>query len=797
MTDHQPAISGRPATGYVGAALPRREDGRLLRGHGRYVDDLEIPGVLEIAFLRSTQPHARIVGIDTSRARALPGVIAVYTGADVVGRVKPLVNAEELRIPPGIQALLDPVVRIHPMPPLATTEVTYVGQPVAMVVADSRYLAEDGLELIDVSYDPLPAVIDPVEALAADAPRVLMDFEDNIGVHVRHGVGDVDDAFAKAAVVIDETFASQRYVPSPIEPRGLAARVDPYDGHLLIWSNTQTPHRMRDHVANSLDRSVDSVRVIAVDVGGGFGQKGILVVEELLVPFAATDLGRPVRWMEDRNENLVAGTHAREQAHRIQLAADSEGRLLAVRDRAVTNLGTRNMVGLVVPYNALCHLIGPYRVPNVDIEAIGVITNTMFTSPYRGAGRPEAAFAMERAIDRLASKLGLDPADVRERNLVRPEDMPYRTGMLDRRGLPQEFDSGDYPAMLAKARDAIDLPALRERQRALRAEGRYLGVGFAMYLEMTGLGPFEGAAISVRNSGRVQVATGAPSQGQGHATTFAQIAADALGVPIESIDVVGGDTSTIPYGVGTIASRALVTAGNAIHQAGRLLRERILDNAANVLKVERTDLELVDGVIRQKNASTRMTLAELLLALPKAPGGTGSDGLSETSYFQPPNYATSSGLHAVVVEVDPATGRVDLQDYVVVHEAGRIVNPLVAHGQVIGGTVQGIGGALLEHLQYDPTGQPTTSTFMDYLLPTVESVPEIRLFEMECPSPTNALGVKGLGEGGAIGPPAAIANAVEDALSPYEIVIRSCPLTPNRIRSLLRDRHNPLEEVSR
>ena len=699
-----------------------------------------------------------------------------------------MANSEELRIPPGIQIEMDPVVKIQPMPALALDEVNYVGQPVAMVVAESRYLAEDALEQIVVQYELLPAVFDAEEALLDGAPEVLLGCGDNIGVHVRHGVGDVNAALADAAVVIEETFSSHRYVPSPIETRAIAASKDIYTGSLMVWSNTQTPHRMRDHIAESIGLSVDDVRVVSVDVGGGFGQKGILVVEELLIPFAAHDLGRAVRWTEDRNENLVAGTHAREQINHITIAADGDGQLLAVRDRAITNLGSRNMVGLVVPYNSLCHLIGPYRVPNVDIEATGVITNTMFTSPYRGAGRPEATFAMERAMDRLALKMGLDPADLRERNLIKPTEMPYRTGMLDRRGLPQEFDSGDYPEMLVRARKMIDLPAVRARQIEARTQGRFIGVGFAVYFEMTGLGPFEGAKVSVQNSGRIQIATGAPSQGQGHSTTFAQIAGDALGVRFQDIDLVGGDTGTIPFGVGTIASRALVTAGNAVHQASEIVKAKILDAASTILEVDPADLVLEDGKVHVRgNPASTMTLRELMMKIPKTSGGSGRDGLTEISYFQPPNYATASGLHAVVVEVESATGKVTILDYAIVHEAGRIVNPVIADAQITGGTAQGIGGAMFEHMQYDESGQPITSTFMDYLLPTVDSVPDIKLDEVVCPSPTNVLGVKGLGEGGAVGPPAALANAVEDALSPFGVTIRSCPLSPSRIRDLIRN----------
>lgn len=778
---------GAIGEGILGRSVPRVEDDRLLRGAGRFVDDLHLPGALEVAFLRSPVAHARLVRVDTAPALEMPGVVAVYDGAGVADRVEPLLNSEELRVPEGIRTHIDPVVRIQPSPLLARDEVNYVGQPVAMVVAESRYLAEDALERIDVEYDVLPAVLDPEAALAEDAPLVLGGAEDNVGVHIEHGTGDVDQAFRDAAVVVAETFESQRYVASPMECRGLVAAHDPFDEKLTVWSNTQTPHRVRNHLASSLGLDPESVRVVSVDVGGGFGQKGILVVEELLVPLAAHDLGRPVRWLEDRNENLMAGTHAREQVHHIEVAADEEGRVLGVRDRMVVNLGCRNMVGLVVPYNALCHLIGPYKVPHVQVTSTGALTNTMCTAPYRGAGRPETVFAMERAMDRVAAELGLDPWEVRRRNVVQPEEMPYRTGILDRRGLPQEYDSGDYPEMLDRIKKLVDLDAFRRRQEDARAEGRYLGIGFAMYLEATGLGPFEGAKVTVLPSGRVRIHTGAPSQGQGHRTTFAQIAAQELGVPLEDVELVAGDTRDIPFGVGTIASRALVTAGNAIHQAAGLVKERILASAADLMEIDVRDLDLVDGEVRARGVPGHsMKLADIVRALPMTPGGNGRDSLSETSYFQPPNYATASGLHAVVVEVDPETGRIEIEDYVVVHEAGRIVNPLVADAQIVGGVAQGLGGALFEHLQYDASGQPVTTTFMDYLLPTSSSVPDVRLDEVVCPSPTNALGVKGLGEGGAVGPPAALANAVEDALSPFGVVVRSCPLTPSRVRDLVR-----------
>lgn len=776
--------------GSFGSSHARIEDDRLLRGEGRFLDDLQIPGALHAAFVRSDLPHAKIKSIDVTAALASPGVVAVYTGADIAGRVEPLLNTEELRVPPGI-ATLDPIVKLHPVPLLAIDEVRFVGQPIAVVIAESRYLAEDGAEEVEVDFEELESVVDPHEALREGAPLAILGEEDNVGIQVRHGKGDVDGALGAAHAVVTERFSSQRYVAASIETRGIAVQPDPFSGKLVVWSTTQTPHRLRDHIATGIGRAANDVRVVSVDVGGGFGPKGILVVEELLIPFIADDLNRAVRWTEDRRESLVAGLHAREQTHDITLAADADGRLVAVRDRIVVNFGAANFVGLVVPYNALCHLVGPYKIDNVDIEAVGAVTNTAFTAPYRGAGRPEAAFAMERAIDRLARKLDMDPVELRRRNLIQADEMPFKTGLLDRRGLPQEYDSGNYPEMLDRAVELIDLDGVRARQVAARAEGRFIGVGFSIYLEMSGLGPFEGATAALQPSGRVHIYTGAPSQGQGHKTVFAQVAADALGVEVERIDLIAGDTALIPYGVGTIASRGMVTAGNAIHQAATNLGQRIREVAANMLEASPDDLVIEgDRVAVTGTPSASVGFGELMRAVPMTGVAGGDDGLQETSYFQPPNYATASGLHAAVVEVDVTTGEVSILDYAVVHEAGRIVNPVIADAQVVGGVVQGIGGALLEHLQYDPDGQPLTTTLMDYLLPTSSTVPNIKLAEVVCPSPTNALGVKGLGEGGAVGPPGALANAVEDALSPFGVVVHQCPLTPSRIRDLLRTATN-------
>ncbi|WP_327664170.1 MULTISPECIES: xanthine dehydrogenase family protein molybdopterin-binding subunit [unclassified Streptomyces] len=771
---------------WIGRPVPRVEDDRLLRGNGRYVDDIELPGAAEAAVLRSPHAHARIESVDVTAALDAPGVLAVWTGADVA-HLAPLLNKEELRTPPRLAELLDPRVAVTPMPLLATDKVRYVGEPVAIAFADSRYLAEDALERVDVRYAPLPVLVDPDHALVAGAPLLHEDLPDNTAVAVATQVGDPEAAFAAAHTVISEEFRAHRYVASPIETRAVAARVDPYSGGLTVWSNTQTPHRVRESIATTLGLDAESVRVIATDVGGGFGQKGILYVEEMLIPYAAGKLGRPVVWREDRGENLTAASHAREQIHRIELAADADGRLLAVRDRITVNFGAYNMTGLVVPYNSLCHLLGPYRIPNVDIDVLGVLTNTAFATPYRGAGRPETVFAMERAMDRLAAKLDLEPVELRARNLIGPDDMPYTTGLVDRSGNPQLYDSGDFPELLRRARAKVDVTRREPR------DGKHIGVGYAMYIEATGLGPFETARIDIAASGRVKLAIGAPSQGQGHRTSMAQIAADALGVPLDIIDVVGGDTDKTPFGVGTIASRALVNAGNATHRAGRLVREKALDLAARRLDVPVAELTLTEGVFTTKTSDgPTLTLAELagrapLPGTPEPTDGRHGTELSETVHFRPPGFAVASGAHAAVIEVDEHTGELEILQYVVVHDAGVIVNPLIAEGQVTGGIAQGIGGALYEEMIYGPDGQPRTGTYMDYLVPTSSEIPDLDMDEIHSPSPMNDLGVKGLGEGGAIAPQAVLANAVEDALRPFDVVVRRGPLSPSRIRDLLRD----------
>lgn len=787
---HNPTGSG---SSLIGKPLRRVEDDRLLRGQGRYLADLDVPGTLSAVFVRSPHAHAKLGLIDASAARALPGVVAVFTPDQVAGRTEPICVAGEVHTPERLLRELKPLDRVHPIPIFPTDKVTYVGQPVAMVIADSRRAAADAAEAVQVEYDLLPAVVDAVAALAADAPRIERGWPDNIALSVATHKGTPDEIFATAPVVVEEEIVTHRYVAAPMEPRGILATVDPLGGALTVWASTQTPHVLQTILASSLRQSTETIRVIACDVGGGFGQKGIQCVEDVLVPFAARELGRPVRWIEERAENLMAAAHARDQIHRIAMAATRDGRILAVRDEVLVNFGAYNVIGLVVPYNTLSHLLGVYDIPHARISVRGILTNTCFTTPYRGAGRPEAVFAMERIIDRLAAKLGMDPADVRARNLVPASAMPYDTGLLYRDGNPQVYDSGDFPELLRRARAIVGLDGIRAQQKAgAQPDGTLLGVGFALYVEGSGMGPFEGATVRVLPSGRVEVATGACSQGQGHRTVYAQIAADALGVPFESVDVIGGDTAKIAFGIGTIASRSTVTAGNAIHQAATQVKERTLLLASDMLEAAPADLELVNGKVAIKGADRSVTVAQVAQAAIKGvlkQGKPGDGMLADTSYFIPPTVTYSSAAHAVVVAVDPDTGVVKVVRYIVVHDCGRVVNPLLADAQVMGGVVQGIGGILREEMVYDDSGQPLTGSFMDYAMPIASDVPAIELDHIESLSTRNPLGVKGLGEGGAIGPPAAVANAVEDALKPFGVVVRRGPLSPARVRALVAGEH--------
>jgi carbon-monoxide dehydrogenase large subunit len=803
------------AHGILGASIKRREDSRLLRGAGRYVDDLHLPGTLHAAFVRSPHAHARIRTIDLAPALALPGVVVAVAGREVAERLGAL-PTEGWKLPgPALRAAIAPLyVATETQPLLAVERTRYVGEPVAVVVAESRYLAEDAAERVVVDYEPLPPITSVDAARAPDAPRIHPELPDNLSTHIRIGTGDVEAAFAQADHVVRLRLHMQRLTGIPIEPRGTLARREP-GGRLMVWSATQTPHALRNMLAHLLQLDPARIRVVAPDVGGGFGIKGLIYPEELLVSWLAYERGVPVKWIEDRYEHFRAAIHSRDQEHEIALALRADGTILGLRDRFTIDMGAYNPLGLVQPYNTSAHLCGPYRVPAVDIESHTYFTNKAPLAPYRGAGRPEAVFVMDRILDRAARALGLDPAELRRRNLVTAAEMPYATGLLYRDGQPLVYDSGDYPACLAEALRLIDYEGVRAAQPGWWAQGRYRGVGLSAYVEGTGVGPFEGGAVRIDATGHVWVFTGACSQGQGHETTFAQLAAAELHVPLEQVTVVPGDTAGIARGWGTLASRSAVVGGTAIAQASQDLAAQLKQLAAELLEAAPADLELHRGTVRVIGTPSRsVTFAQLVAharatrgpeaapadaSAPLAPaahpavvanGGAHAPehlatSLEATRYFEPPTVTYANAVHAALVEVDIATGAVQLLKYVVVHDCGRVINPLVVDGQVAGGVAQGIGNALLEELVYDPNGQLTTASLMDYLLPTSEQMPPLALGHHESPSPRNPLGIKGLGEGGCISPPAAISNAVEDALRPLGVVVDRTPLTPERVLALI------------
>ncbi|HEV8641701.1 MAG TPA: xanthine dehydrogenase family protein molybdopterin-binding subunit [Methylomirabilota bacterium] len=774
---------------YFGAAVRRREDPRFLRGEARYVDDVKLPGLLHAAFLRSPHAHARLGRIRTEAAARMPGVVRVFTFADLERWMKPLPLFGAP--PPGLAAAIRFDVRQAPQYPLCRDRARHVGEAVAMVVAGSRAQAEDAVERIEVDWDPLPAVVDMRGAAEPSAPLVHPEWGTNVAVGFTHAIGDPDGAFADAEVVVHDTFHIQRYVGMPIETRGVVAQWDRRDGTLITWNSTQVAHFVQQGLAATLDLPHHKIRVIAPDLGGGFGTKASGYAEDALVPIAAMVLHRPVKWIEDRREHMMAAAHARHQIHDIALAAKRDGTMLGVRDRIWLDLGAYNVWGIVLPYNTVAHLLGPHRIRNMRVDVRGVVTHKTPNAPYRGAGRPETVFAMDRIVDRLARELGLDPADIRRRNYIAPDQLPWDLGMPYRDGNPLVYDSGDFPAALEAALKAAGYDDFRREQPQLRARGVWRGIGISGYVEGTAIGPFEGASVKLDLSGRVTVATGAVSSGQGHETAFAQVCADVLGVPIEHVTVVGGDTAAVPFGVGTFASRSGVTAGSSIADAAREVRDKLVRAAAALLEAAPADVEIEDGRVFVRGApASAVPLARVIQAsIPTfAQPGVATPDFEASAYHHVPTVTYASAVHVAQVEVDIGTGHTRLMKYVVAHDCGKVINPLIVEGQVHGGVAQGVGGALFEEMVYDEQGQLLTGSLMDYLIPTAVELPPIDTVHLECPSPRNPLGAKGLGEGGAISPPAAIANAIEDALQPFGVRITSTPVSPGRLLALIEAR---------
>jgi aerobic carbon-monoxide dehydrogenase large subunit len=774
---------------FFGAAVKRREDPRFLRGEGRFIDDVTLPGMLHAAFLRSPHAHARIVRIDTAAAASAPGVVRVLTFCELERWMKPLPLFGA--VPPGLAAVVKFDIRQAPQFALCRDRVRYVGDIVAMVVAESPERAADAVDLIDVEWDLLPPVVDMLRAAEPGAPLIHPEWGTNIGIGFTHSIGDADRAFAQAEVTVAETFHIQRYVGMPLEGRGVVAMWDRRDGVMTTWNSTQVSHFVQQGLTAALDLPPHKIRVIAPDLGGGFGTKASGYAEDALIPIAALALGRPVKWIESRREHMSGAAHARHQVHAISLAARRDGTILAVRDRIWLDLGAYNVWGVVLPYNTVAHLIGPHRIKNMRVDVQAVVTNKTPNAPYRGAGRPETVFAMDRIVDCLARELRMDPAEIRRCNYIRPDELPYDFGMPYRDGNPLVYDTGDFPDALEKALEAADYDKFRAEQPVLRSRGIHRGIGISGYVEGTAIGPYEGATVKLDLAGRVTVATGAINSGQGHETSFAQVAADALGVPLDWVTVIGGDTAAVPFGVGTFASRSAVTAGNSIADACGEVRAKLARAAGVLFEAAPADIEIEDGRVFVKGApGSAVDLARVVQAsIPTfAKPGVAPPDFEASAYHHVPTVTYASAVHVAEVEVDAATGRVTLLRYVVAHDCGRVINPIIVEGQVHGGVAQGVGGALFEEMVYDETGQLLTGSLMDYAVPKADDLPPIETVHLEFPSPRNPLGVKGLGEGGAISPPAAIANAVEDALAPFSVRITETPVTAARIVALLQRR---------
>jgi carbon-monoxide dehydrogenase large subunit len=768
-------------TPYIGRSYPRVEDWTLLRGAGRFVDDLHPSGLLEAAFLRSPTAHGLIRSIDTSAARALPGVHAVYTLADL----RQVLTADRLplQFPSNVlPADISPFI-------LADSEVSYVGEAIALVVADTRYVAEDALALIEMDIEELSAASDCRDALSAGAPDVHVHRKGNLLIDFVQAYGDAKAAIAAAPRRLVVNLKQHRGGAHPIEGRGLVASFDAANDHLTVWSSTQLAHEARFFIMKMLGLDENRIRVVTPDVGGGFGAKFILYPEEVAISAASLLLQRPVKWIEDRREHFMASIQERDQYWQVEVGFDDDGHLLGAQGTMISDAGAYTYQGINLHYNTSTNFPGPYVLRHYKLHVSVVETNKVPTAPVRGAGYPEGCFAMERVIDAIARDLGLDRVVVRRRNLVAATAIPYTTPMQARSTSAIVYESGDFPACLELALTRADYAGFPARQERARREGRFLGFGIANGLKGSGRGPFESAIVRIGRSGKVSIYTGAMAMGQGLKTALAQIAADQIGVRPEDIAVVSGDTSTIQLGLGGFASRQTVTAGNSVRLAARAVREKAIAAAALLLDVSEENLDIRDGIVIEIDKNRSISLREIADSLAGAPGYKMPSGLAP-GLESAVNFETSSltygiGVHAVEVEVDAATGGVKILNYVVVNDCGCIINPMMAEGQILGGAVHGIGNSLFEWMGFDANAQPTTTSFADYLLPAAAEIPSIDVHLVEYPSTKNPLGVKGIGESGTVPAAAAIVSGIEDALRDYNVQIDEIPIKPERIHELI------------
>jgi carbon-monoxide dehydrogenase large subunit len=766
---------------YIGASIKRREDIRFITGRGTYADDIKLPGMLHAAILRSSRAHARIRSIDTTQAESMPGVVWIFT----------LRHIGELAVPVPMRMYKIAGLERYLQPLLAQNEVRYVGEPIAVAIAESRYLAEDALDAIEVEYEDLPEVLDVTAALRDD---VLVHEETGTNLAAVHEIhiGDAAAAFSKADYTRREMFHVHRHTGNPMETRGLVADFDAGKRELTVYGMTKLLHYNRQVIASFLKLPEHNLHFIENDVGGGFGIRGELYPEDFLIPFATVRLGKPVKWIEDRREHLMAANHSREISCELEIAARRDGTLLALRAKIYGNMGAyvRTHGGLV-PCSTAALLPGPYRIPNYECKIHCVVTNKTGMGTYRAPGRYESCFFRERMLDMVAADLGLDPVGLRRKNLIQPEEIPYEIGITRPGANPTVLDSANFPSALNRALQEFNYEETKARQGRLE-NGRYHGVGIAYFVKNTGgLEPYEGARVVLGDGPSVAVYLSINVLGQGHETAMAQICADGLGVPMEWISVFHGNTDLVPFGWGTFASRGTVMCGNAVYLAAQRLRQKLLLIASEQLSLDPVQLELSEGNIYQKGTRVpALDLKDLVAHVRETIRlNPGQPALEETAYFNSNKLTHSYGVHLAHVAVDPETGVVEILRYMVVEDVGRCINPLLVHGQAVGAAVQGIGGTLFEELVYGENGQLLTTTFRDYVLPSSTDVPPIESIVLEeAPSPLNPLGVKGAGEGGIVGTGAVLANAVSHALSSLGVEVTELPLSPDRVRALIRNR---------
>lgn len=760
----------------IGSRIRRKEDPRLITGSSTYTDDVRLPGMLSMVLVRSPHAHAQITEIDVSEAEGMEGVVAVVTGADLEGAVGGLPVAhtlEELKEPPHRALTVD--------------KARYVGDAVAAVVAVDPPKARDAAERVHVGYETLEAVVDLEAAAKEDSPLVHEEEGSNIAYEFPFVAGDVEEALGSADAVIRLRLMNQRQIPVALEPRSVIARYDQGFGKMTVWSTTQIPHLLRTQLAVGLGLPEHSVRVIAPEVGGGFGSKLNVYAEEFLAAHLSKMLGRPVKWTADRTEGFLATTHGRDQLNVVEVGVDREGRLLGMRVRMLQDLGAyHQLLTPVVPTLTVLMLPGCYLLPSLEVHLSGVFTNKTPTDAYRGAGRPEATFLIERVMDAIAAELDLDPAEVRRRNFIPVDDFPATTvtELL--------YDSGDYQSALDRLLEIADYESLRREQAERRARGEVMGIGLSTYVEICGIGPsaavpaggWEACTVEVRRTGAVVVKTGISPHGQGEETTFAQIVADRLGVPIESVEIAHGDTDYVPEGIGTFGSRGIAVGGAALSLALDTIRAKAKKFAAHLLEAHEEDIEYEGDRLEIKGAPDRyVSLEDVIAAAYLAtdlPEGV-EPGLAATHFFEPPNFTFPFGAHLCVVDVDRETGEPTLRRYVAVDDCGNVINPLIVDGQLHGGIAQGIAQALFEEALYDQNGQLLTGSLMDYALPKASYLPSYELHRTTTPTPVNPLGAKGVGEAGTIGSPPCVINAVVDALSPYGVRHLDMPARPEKI----------------